>query len=434
MDYVVPKDLPLALPAPPWLILSVLLIFFAAHILFVNLMVGGSIAVLITEIVGLRKPDWDRISRAIADTLTVNKSIAVVLGVGPLLAISVYYTPQFYTANTLTGHTWLMVIPLVTAAFLLTYLHKYTWDRLVDSKALHISMVAGATAIFLFVPFIFLANINLMLYPEHWRNIHSFLDAMVLPNVIPRYFHFISASMAIMGLFLVKWMGRESKVREMGLETIDAAEVRRRFYTLTLGATGAQLFFGPLLFLTLPGHVISMTMVTLVLTVITLASWVVLWLWREVTSDNPGTRFWHIVGMLSIIVTLMVWVRHDIRETAVAPHRELVRIKTLKYTAEVEKARGYLVMPGGLGGEPVSPGMMKFLRSCGSCHAIEKKLVGPPLSETGALYSGDPDGIVAWALNPGRRRSDYPAMAAVVLPREDLLEIANYILGITGNQ
>lgn len=38
----VPKDIPLDLPLPEWLLVSLLIVSFLLHIIFVNLMVGGS--------------------------------------------------------------------------------------------------------------------------------------------------------------------------------------------------------------------------------------------------------------------------------------------------------------------------------------------------------------------------------------------------------
>jgi len=41
------------------------------------------------------------------------------------------------------------------------------------------------------------------------------------------------------------------------------------------------------------------------------------WLWREAREeDTPGRRFGAIVATLSLVVATMVYVRHDIRETA----------------------------------------------------------------------------------------------------------------------
>lgn len=158
----VPRDLPLDLPLPEPVLITVLIISFLLHIIFVDLMVGGVLLTLWAEIKGLKNKDYDELAHEIAKTVTVNKSIAVVLGVGPLLSISVLYTVYFYSANALTGMMWLMLIPLITVAFLLTYLHKYTWEKLATNKMLHISIIASAALLLLFIPFIFLTNVNQM--------------------------------------------------------------------------------------------------------------------------------------------------------------------------------------------------------------------------------------------------------------------------------
>jgi cytochrome c len=134
----VPKDLPLPLPLPEWLLVAILVVSFLVHILFVNLMVGGSILTLWSQIKGLKNKEYDILAHEIATTITVNKSMAVVMGIAPLLSINVLYTLYFYSANALTGLMWIAVIPLVTVAFLLTYLHKYTWKLLENNKPVHI--------------------------------------------------------------------------------------------------------------------------------------------------------------------------------------------------------------------------------------------------------------------------------------------------------
>ena len=433
MEPVVPKDLPLGLPAPFWLLEFLLLLSFGLHILFVNLLVGGSLLALFAEIRGLRHPDWDKISRAIAQTITVNKSLAVVLGVAPLLIISVLYTMQFFSANALTGHVWILIVPLVIVAFLLSYAHKYSWNRLATRKGLHLTFAAGASGLFLFIPLIFLSNINLMLYPEHWRSIGSFWDALILANVLPRYLHFLAASVSLVGLFLVVYLGREQTFANLTLESTSRQQLVRALYGATFAATLAQFIFGPLLFLTLPSHTIS-TILVLVLALVvlpagTLAVW---WLWQEANAEQPGRRLVPTIAALTVIVCFMIYGRHDIRETALAPHRELMAAKTAQYMASVGQAQDFLVVPGGLGGKPLSVGAQLFQTRCASCHALDKRLVGPPLVEAARSYAGNPGGIAAWALAPGRKRTDYPPMPPQDLPRDDLLQIAEYILETTG--
>jgi cytochrome c len=157
----------------------------------------------------------------------------------------------------------------------------------------------------------------------------------------------------------------------------------------------------------------------------------VLWLlWKEVRSPDEtiGRRFWPVVAVLSVVVLFMGTGRHMIRETAVDPHRQLVEARTEEYMARVRAAQTFALIPGGLEGEALPPGAMLFRRACSSCHAKEGRLVGPPLAEIAPLYAGDPEGIVAWAKKPGRKRLEYPAMPAQNLPDEDLRAIAEFIL------
>lgn len=74
-------------------------------------------------------------------------------------------------------------------------------------------------------------------------------------------------------------------------------------------------------------------------------------------------------------------------------------------------------------------GKALFSTLCASCHAPAAKLVGPPLSEMAALYATDPEGIVRWAVTPGRKRADAPPMPSFRGVREsDLADVAQYII------
>ena len=49
------KDITLTLPIPEWLLIVVLILMFLVHLLFINLMVGGTILSFIYEILGKKK-------------------------------------------------------------------------------------------------------------------------------------------------------------------------------------------------------------------------------------------------------------------------------------------------------------------------------------------------------------------------------------------
>jgi cytochrome c len=327
----VPRDIPLPLPLPEGVLVFLLIVSFLLHILFVNLMIGGSILTLWAEIRGRKNAAYDRLAREVASTITVNKSLAVVIGVAPLLTINALYTIFFYSANVLTGMLWISIVPIVSAVFLLLYFHKYSWERYRERKTFHISIIAAAVVLLLFVPFIFLTNINLMLFPERWVEVKGFFSAMVMANVIPRYFHFLCASMAVTGLFLFGYMKRKRYAFDVKFEgtSLTRNRVLRRWYALALIASAAQLVLGPLNFLTLPWHAVSWGLFFIFLPGILLAIVAMVLMWRELRGPEEKLGRWYyiVVVILTLTVLFMGTARHMYRAAALETHRAISSTK-----------------------------------------------------------------------------------------------------------
>lgn len=427
----VPKDIPLPLPLPEWLLVFILIFSFLIHILFVNLMIGGCLLTFWYELKGRKNSGYDKLAREIAATLTVNKSLAVVFGVAPLLSINVLYTHYFYSANALTGNIWISVVPWVTVAFLMFYLHKYSWERLENNKPLHLSILALGILSFLFIPFIFLTNINLMLYPEEWGNIKGFFDAMTLPNVFPRYFHFMIASLAITGLFLAWWFGRKSFNPDKLDPTIKKEMLTKQMLNLALTATGMQLIFGPVLFLTLPSQGVSWSLFWVIIAGVILAVVVLLQLWILLNENNPGPgrRLYLITFLFVGIVALMGTGRHIFRENALSTHKEMMAERTQAHWQMVEKAHENLLLPEtGTNAGDFKPGQSLFQMNCAICHASTERLIGPAMAEVVPLYRNNRDGLKQWIKKPGRKRMDYPAMAGFPhLTDKQLSDLSDYL-------
>ena len=336
----VPRDIPLPLPAAEPVLVVVLVGFFLLHIVFVNLMVGGALLTLWHQVRGLREPRHDGLAHAISGTVTANKSIAVVLGVGPLLAINTLYTVYFYTANALTGAFWIGIVPLVIAAFVLTYLHKYLWERMARHRRLHIALGAASCLLFLFIPLIFLANVNLMLMPDRWTEVRGFFSAVLLPNVLPRYLHFVLACPAMTGLFLV-WLFRRARPEDLPAGFCRGA-LMRIGYHWALWPTLAQFAVGPLALFTLPTVGMPITTVLGIFGASLLVALPMTWLmFLETRRSAPlvGRLFLPICALMLVVVGMMGVGRHAYREAAVAPHRALVQVRTEAYTHEVDAAR-----------------------------------------------------------------------------------------------
>jgi cytochrome c len=433
MNTPIPHDIPLPLPAPTPLLEVLLVGFFLLHILFVHLMLGSSLFSLVCQIRGLWEKDYDKLAHHIAKTITVNKSLAVVLGVGPLLVINTLYTVYFYTSSALIGDVWMGVIPLVAIAFLLAYAHKFWWVRLANVKELHIGLAALEAGIFLFIPLIFMTNVNLMLYPDQWPEVKGFWSAMMLPNVLQRYLHFLGASALFSSLFFVWWTGRRAFIESAGFTTLKPEEVKRFFYGMALGAAILQVLAGLLVYITLPVQGMSLNF-TLILFAGGVPALIAMWLmWLDLTGPNNelGSRFNKVIALFFITIIAMGSARHLFRETALAEHRALVVEKTANYTAAVKEANE--IAKNEVARKPVeisSNGEKAFKANCSACHNPTIKTVGPALAEIRQIYKDNAKGIATWAMAPGKKRADTSQMPGFSqLGEQQLEEIGLYILG-----
>lgn len=433
MQTPVPRDIDLPLPVGDFELKLLLVVLFLVHIFFVNLMVGGSLLSVFFEILGLSAGRYDKLAKKITETITVNKSLAVVLGVGPLLCINLVYTLHFYSANSLTGYAWISIVPLVALAFLLAYIHKYTWEIWTGTKKqLHVLVGVFSGLLFLFVPFIFLSNANLMLFPGEWHKVTGFFSSLRVGNVFPRYFHFLSASLALTGLFLAGWFGHKRYPLEKYLPGFSRAELRRLFYRIAFYLTLAQLAFGPLLLFTLPFEGLSRELFLLILLGILIAVAVLLALRWEIRSPDEkiGRLYIGICFLFSLIVLAMGTGRHVYREVSLAEHKKLVEEASIDFRA-LETATRLSIEAGYGAGEAVTvelTGERVFL-NCAACHAVDRVLAGPSLEEIYFLYDGDPKGIADWAKAPGRKRTEFAPMPAFAhLGDEKLRLVADYIL------
>ena len=87
-------SIPWEIPGPIWLLKPLLVFAFILHLLFVNWMLGSMGLSVLAEYLGRRKGDerYFRLATDLSKWSIVNKSLAIVLGVAPLLLVSVLYS------------------------------------------------------------------------------------------------------------------------------------------------------------------------------------------------------------------------------------------------------------------------------------------------------------------------------------------------------
>ncbi|QTH45475.1 cytochrome ubiquinol oxidase subunit I [Cohnella sp. LGH] len=324
----VPNDLGLAIPGNLPMFEVLIVVAFILHLIYVNITVGGAVYAVLLEIVGIRKRDdiADKLALQLATMVAIHKSIAVVLGVAPLLVISTIYTQFFYPSTIMIGKWWLMLIPLLIVSFLLLYVYKFTWHRWQNRKKLHLVFGISGTAILLFVPLLFITNVASMLQPELWNGSKGFFDSLFrYPTIWQRYLHFMAAGFAVIGMYMYWWGKRKSRQEDNPVYALARKFGKGSALLFTL----LQLIAGPLLLLSMNSGVRSSFLggslfhTSLLGTAVALAFVLVALMYKLYKADSRKL-FVSSLTVLLLIMGLMSWIRHEVRELYLAPYTEEV--------------------------------------------------------------------------------------------------------------
>ncbi len=193
---------PMGIPFYPEVFEILMILTFALHIIFVNLVVGST-GLTIWYYIN-RNEYAERLIKAFARASTIFTSLAIVLGVAPLLFVQVIYDPFWYTANNISSWWVLGFLLFIAISFTTSYLFYFS-----DKK--------GGSIIWTLISFIFIllsatvihALSVQMISPEKWtswivegKNINLYGNKLHGVN-IARLLHFIFPSFAITGVFMM---------------------------------------------------------------------------------------------------------------------------------------------------------------------------------------------------------------------------------------
>lgn len=135
----------------------------------------------------------------LTNKIPTSVAVGVNLGVAPLLFLQVIYGHLFYTSSVLMGVYWILVIPLLIIAYYSTYIHA-------RSQKLATVAIFITSLILLYIGFMQVNNLSLMTQPAKWTAYFENRSGTILnisdPAFLPRYLHFLAASVAIAGLFV----------------------------------------------------------------------------------------------------------------------------------------------------------------------------------------------------------------------------------------
>lgn len=443
---IVPGDVPLPLPTGG---LEYLLYFFQAllvvswvvHILFINVLLGASLASVYFDSRGYKegKPVLDRVAYLLTTPVTISENMGALWGVAPLLLVSVLYTPLFYSAAIMNSPHWLHIIYGNIVAFLCSYLYKFTWKTLKDRKPLHIMLGAISVILFFSLPPVFMATVQLYMTPTTWTHDTHFWQALMRPDTLFRLAHFYLASFAVTGIFMLVYGSYKRRSAE-ALDRDAGAMLVRTGKSWFIVATVLNFFVGPLVLFHFPTYGIEAFFAAgyhwlIVLTVI-LSIWAI---WRLVTeffSDDVTPRTaWTIALVMLVAVISMATLRHGMRLSLVTPTMQASIAKSEKFQAEAKEAydASKLVTPAAAAPAEPAGKTLADKYGCLACHAEKERLVGPAYADVAKRDYCTVESISALVRQP--KPANWPDIEAQMppmteVPDDELKQIADWICAL----
>ncbi|MBG0788869.1 MAG: hypothetical protein H0S80_00050 [Desulfovibrionaceae bacterium] len=171
---------------------------FGLHITLANVLVGGGLLALYLKLRDRNDPTASDVSTRLPTVfaLTVN------FGVAPLLFLQVLYGHFFYVSATLSAAWWLTIIAFLILGYYAMYINQH---RVRAARPGGGIFLAAATGMTLCIGLILANVLTMMARPEAWTGYFDNPGGTMLnllePTLIPRYLHFVFASLAMGGLF-----------------------------------------------------------------------------------------------------------------------------------------------------------------------------------------------------------------------------------------
>jgi len=171
MDGIILEGLrdPAGLPFFPQVFMALSVLTFALHIFTVQLMLGAS-GVTIWGAFS-KNAHARRLGLSMLNVAKISVSVAIVLGVAPLLFVQVIYDPFWYTSNVLSARYVIGFIIVLIFAYLAIYVYYFRNNHAEPEAARSCpGAMILSLVLMLFVGSIMHVLTRQMLFPEEWQN------------------------------------------------------------------------------------------------------------------------------------------------------------------------------------------------------------------------------------------------------------------------
>jgi hypothetical protein len=235
--------IPFGLPSATAFYLTLYLVTFVLHMVFMHYVLAGSTYLAWGRLMGRARCTACGWQTIIADWLPLATGLAITAGVAPLLFVQILYGREFATANLLLSHRWMAILPVLIICFYLLYLQKSAWIQR-RAWAWRPVVAAVACAGFLFIAWSWTENHLLMTDHAAWPEMYATESLWYESRgVFPRlalFFFFAFPSLAIELAWQARWLGdRLDTVPLPDGIVMGLSPVRRLALTAVAGLAGS---------------------------------------------------------------------------------------------------------------------------------------------------------------------------------------------------
>jgi cytochrome c len=420
----------------------ILILVLFLFIPFISTVFGATILSLYYKAKGLKETNYTylKFSKDVIETLTINKSVGVILGIAPVITALLIYAQLLDGTNSGISIFIIFSVFFLTIGLILIYTYRYSMTFMEIYDAIHeyktddeslnkeilkyrkaniiLSGKSGRWGIiFTFLGiWLFVGAIATAANSSMWGKVNIF-NLMSSVESIFHLFSFISATFAMTGasIFFAFFYWEGGKHLTEGSYRDFVKKVATRF--AFAGTIFLPLFMMIDLFAfpdnSFSGAVFLFSTIALILLFIAyhfLYSMV-----KSVTLKYSGHIFYIILFAVLLIILKDQVVLHNSTQFQTAE-------MNVKFEKMLSELTGANKVNKAISGEQI------FKNICSSCHSFDHKVVGPPYEQTLPKYEGHIDQLIAFIRNPVKKNPGYPPMPNPGLTPVEADSIAHYIM------
>ncbi len=421
-----------------YLLILILFLFIP----FLSAVFGSTILSLYYKAKGFKESNnnYLKFSRDVIETLTINKSIGLILGIVPIITAMLIYTQLLQGTNSNVSIYLIFSVFFMAVGLILIYTYRYsmTFMEIYDAfKGIKLKDEAierevskfrkaniglsgksgryGIIFVFLAI-WLFISAATVAAYPTMWGK-YNIIYLMFSWQVLVHLLSFISSAIAFTGAAIFfaffYWEGGRHLQAGPYFDFVKRIASRVTFtgtllvpvfiitdvYAFSSSALSGSIFF----------------FVTIALILLFIAYHLLYSMIKHKDLRHSGSVFFMILFTLLALIIKDQLALQNSTEVQTAVMNVKFQKMMAELTGEGTKAKA-------ISGEQI------YKNICSSCHSFDHKVVGPPYQETLPKYEGHIDQLIAFIRNPVKKNPGYPPMPNPGLTPVEADSIAHYIM------